>query len=197
MFCFSRVSLFRIVFSSFFFLTLQYCIGFCHISTWIHHRCTRVPSPEPPPTTHPITSLWVIPVHQPQAFCILNRTWTGDLFLIWYYTCFNAILPNHPPPNRVHVLYLLSSQWDQGDRGLMFTESLGSAKHFSYYLAESIAALNWVLPPLHSEEPAAQRVNKTTWLVTQLGDNSGDNVQTRLSKSQVTSSSTLLPPLTT
>ena len=35
---------------------------------------------------------------QPQASCILHQTWTGDSFLIWYYTCFNAILPNHPPP---------------------------------------------------------------------------------------------------
>ena len=51
----------------------------------------------PLPTSLPIPSLWVIPVLQPQAFCILHRIWTGDLFLIWYYTCFNAILPNHPP----------------------------------------------------------------------------------------------------
>ena len=68
---------------------------FCHTSTWIHDRYTHVPHPEPPPTFLPVPSLWVIPVHQPQASCILHRTWTGDLFLIWYYTCFNAILPNH------------------------------------------------------------------------------------------------------
>jgi len=49
----------------------------------------------PPLTSLPIPSLWVIPVHQPQASCILHRTWTGDSFHIWYYTCFNAILPNH------------------------------------------------------------------------------------------------------
>ena len=52
----------------------------------------------PSPTSLPIPSLWVIPVHQLQASCILHQTWTGDSFLIWYYTCFNAILPNHPPP---------------------------------------------------------------------------------------------------
>ena len=46
--------------------------------------------------TLPVPSLWVIPVHQPRASCILHRTWTGDSFHIWYYTCFNAILPNHP-----------------------------------------------------------------------------------------------------
>ena len=26
----------------------------------------------------------------------MHRTWTGDSFHIGYYTCFNAILPNHP-----------------------------------------------------------------------------------------------------
>ena len=51
----------------------------------------------PPPTAHSIPSLWVIPVHQPQASCIVHPTWTGDSFPIWNYTCFNAILPNHSP----------------------------------------------------------------------------------------------------
>ena len=72
---------------------------FCHISTWICHGCTHVPNPEPPPTSFPIPSLWVIPVHQPQASCILHQTWTGDSFPIWYYTCFNAILKIIPPPS--------------------------------------------------------------------------------------------------
>ena len=62
-----------------------------------------------PPTSLPIPPLWVIPVHQPQASCILHLTWTGDSFLIWYYTCFNAILPNHhTPPNRVQKTVLNS-----------------------------------------------------------------------------------------
>ena len=56
----------------FFYFTVLY--WFCHTLTWIHHRCTWVPNPEPPPTTLPISSLWVIPVHQPQASCILYRT---------------------------------------------------------------------------------------------------------------------------
>ena len=50
----------------------------------------------PPPSSLPVPSLWVVPVHQPQASSIVHRTWTGDSFHIWYYTCFNAILPNHP-----------------------------------------------------------------------------------------------------
>ena len=34
----------------------------------------------PPPSSLPIPSLWVVPVHQPQASSIMHRTWTGDLF---------------------------------------------------------------------------------------------------------------------
>ena len=37
----------------------------------------------PPPTFLPITSLWVITVHQPQACCILLWTYTGDSILTW------------------------------------------------------------------------------------------------------------------
>ena len=50
----------------------------------------------PSPSSLHIASLWVVPVHQPQASSIMHRTWTGDSFHIWYYTSFNAILPNHP-----------------------------------------------------------------------------------------------------
>ena len=79
-----------------YFFTLQYCIGFA-----IHQHASATgvhvfPILNPAPTSLPIPSLWVIPVHQPQASRILHQTWTGDSFLK-YYTCFNAILPNHPP----------------------------------------------------------------------------------------------------
>ena len=50
----------------------------------------------PPPSSLPIPSLWVVWVHQPQASSIVHWTWTGDSFHTWYYTCFNAILPNLP-----------------------------------------------------------------------------------------------------
>ena len=86
----------------FFFLTLQYCIGFAiyqhESTTGIHVFCIL----NPPPSSLPVPSLWVIPVHQPQASSIMHRTWTGDSFHIWYYTCFNAILPNHPTLSLSH-----------------------------------------------------------------------------------------------
>ena len=94
--------------------TLQYCIGFAihqhETATGVH--VFPILNPLPPP--FPIPSLWVIPVHQPQASCILHQTWTGNSFLIWYYTCFNAILSNHPTLSLSHrvqktVLYICVS----------------------------------------------------------------------------------------
>ena len=90
------------VLTLFYFLTLQYCIGFAiyqnESATGIH----VFPILNTPPSSLPIPSLWVIPVHQPQASSIEHRTWTGDSFHIWYYTCFNAILPNHPTLSLSH-----------------------------------------------------------------------------------------------
>ena len=37
-----------------------------------------LPILNPPPSSLPIPSLWVVPVHQPQASSIVHRTWTGD-----------------------------------------------------------------------------------------------------------------------
>ena len=94
-----------------FFLTLQCCIGF---AIYQHESTTGVhvfPILSPPPSSLPVPSLWVVPVHQPQASSIMHRTWTGDSFHIRYYTCFNAILPNHPTLSLSHrvqktVLYI-------------------------------------------------------------------------------------------
>ena len=86
-------------------IALQYCIGF---AIHQHESATGIhvfPILNPPPSSLPVWSLWVVPVHQPQATSIMHWTWTGDSFHIWYYTCLNAILPNHPTlflSHRVH-----------------------------------------------------------------------------------------------
>ena len=103
----SSSSCFFILFS----LTLQYCIGF---AIYQHESATGIhmfPILNPPPSSLPVPSLWVVPVHQPQASSIVHRTWTGNSFHIWYYTCFNAILSNHPTLSLSHrvqktVLYI-------------------------------------------------------------------------------------------
>ena len=82
------------IFLNFILFNFTILYWFCHTSKWICHRYTCVPHPEP--SSLPIPSLWVVPVHQPQASRIVHRTWTGNSFHIWYYTYFNAILPNHP-----------------------------------------------------------------------------------------------------
>ena len=121
--CYDLSFLFVCLFSFFFFkfiyfnwrlITLQYCIGFAihqHVSVTSIHV---FPILNPPPSTLPVPSLWVISVHQPQASSIMHWTWTGDLFHIWYYICYNAILPNHPTLSLSHrvqktVLYICVS----------------------------------------------------------------------------------------
>ena len=95
-------------------ITLQYCIGFARDP---HESTTGIhvfPILNPLSYSLPVPSLWVISVYQPQASSIMHWTWTGNLFHIWYYTCFNSILSNHPTLSLSHrvqktVLYICVS----------------------------------------------------------------------------------------
>ena len=101
---------FVFVFYFILFLNFTNCISFAKYQNESATGIHVFPILNPPPSSLPIPSFWVVPVHQPQASSIVHRTWTGDSFHTWYYTCFNAILPNLPTLslcNRVHktVLY--------------------------------------------------------------------------------------------
>ena len=85
-----------------FYFTILY--WFCHTPTWIRHGCTCVPHPEPhshlPPYTIPLghpsaPALSTLYHAQTYIKCIKSNK-CGDPFHIWYFTCFNAILPYHP-----------------------------------------------------------------------------------------------------
>ena len=87
---------FKNLFKLFIYFTLHHCIGFA--IHWLESAMGVhvFPILNLPPNSLPIPSLWVFPVHQPQASCIMYQTWTGDLFHIWQFTCFSAIFPYHP-----------------------------------------------------------------------------------------------------
>jgi len=110
----------------FYVLTLQYCISFAiyqnESTTGIH----VFPILNPPPSSFPLPSLWVVPVHQPQASSIVHWTWTGDSFHIWYYTCFNAILPNHPNLSLSHRVW---PQFYAQKRSWIYTEMTRKITH--------------------------------------------------------------------
>ena len=111
---FSFFKKYKFIYFNWRLITLQYCIDF---AIHQHESATGIhvfPILNPPPSSLPVPFLWVVSVHQPQASSIMHRTWTGDSFHIWYYTCFNAILPNHPTLTLSHrvqntVLYICVS----------------------------------------------------------------------------------------
>jgi len=81
------------------YFTFLYC--FCHTSTLICHGYTRVPHLETPPFPPHTIRLGHPCAPAPS---VLYHAWNldGDWFRIWYYPCFNAILPNHPTLSLSH-----------------------------------------------------------------------------------------------
>ena len=96
---FNFILFFKILFQ---FLTLQYCIGFAIHQNEFITSIYVFPILNPPPSSLPIPSFWVVPLHKPQASSIAHQTWIRDSFHIWYYTYFNAILANHPSLSLSH-----------------------------------------------------------------------------------------------
>ena len=68
------------IFIFFFFLNFTNCISFAKYKNESATGIHVFPILNPPPSSLPIPSLWVITVHQPQASSIVHQTWTGDSF---------------------------------------------------------------------------------------------------------------------
>ena len=114
-FFFDRVFYFIFIFFScfflFYFLTLQYCIGFAIYQNESTTGIPVFPNLKPPPSSLPIPSLWVIPVHQPQASSIVHRTWTVTHFIhdiIHVSMPFSQISPPSPSPTESIRLFYTS-----------------------------------------------------------------------------------------
>ena len=94
---FFKILKFKLIYFNWRLITLQYCIG---SATHQHEFATGVhvfPILNPPSSSVPVPSLWVIPVHQLQASSIMHRTWTGDSFHIYMIQC-HSPKSSHPCP---------------------------------------------------------------------------------------------------
>ena len=73
---------------------------FCHTSTWIHHKCTHAPHPEPPSPLPPCT----IPLGHPSApvpsilYPALNLDWRFISYMILYLFQCHSPRSSHPVP---------------------------------------------------------------------------------------------------
>ena len=105
------LNFFSFIFISWRLITLQYYSGFCHTLTWISQFISLFPIPIPPPTSLPIPSLWVIPVHQPRALVSCIQPGLAICFTldnIHVLMLFSQIIPPSPSPIESKSLFCTS-----------------------------------------------------------------------------------------
>ena len=111
------ISLFKVIYLNWRIITLQYCGGFCHTSTWIGHRYTRVPPSWTPSHLPPLP----IPLGCPRAPALgallyaSNMHWSSILFMAMYmFQCY-SLKSFHPHllllSPKVHSLHLHLLCW--------------------------------------------------------------------------------------
>ena len=94
-------------------VALQYCVGCCHISTWISRRYTYVPSLfNFPPTSHSIPSFYVVTGPSfwvPWVMQKISPGWLSILHVVVYtFPCYSLHLSHCLiPPLHVHKSVLL------------------------------------------------------------------------------------------
>ena len=92
-------------------ITLQYFSGFCHTLTWITHRFTCAPHPDPCSHLHPHPVPLGLPSAPALSTCLMHPTWTGDLFshlIIHVSMLFSQIIPPSPSPTESKSLFYTS-----------------------------------------------------------------------------------------
>ena len=88
-----------LIFLNFLFFNFTILYWFCHISTWIRHRYTRVPYPEPSSLLPPRT----IPLGHPSApapsiqYHVLNLDWQLVSYILYMFQC-HSPKSSHPLP---------------------------------------------------------------------------------------------------
>ena len=103
--------IFSLIYISWRLITLQYYSGFYHTLILISHGFNVFPILNPSPTSLPIPSLWVIPVHQPGALVSCIKPGLGICFTvdsIHVSMLFYQIIPPSPSPTESKSLFYTS-----------------------------------------------------------------------------------------
>ena len=117
-------------------ITLQYCAGFCHISTWISHRHMHVPS---------LLNLCPTPSHtsrfsqSPGLNSLSHRTnfhWLSILHMVIdMFPCY-SLKSSHPPPLRPQVCSLCPHLYCCPANRLISTIFLHSIYIYGMYMCQ-------------------------------------------------------------